>query len=62
VVRNSWSKEDPQMKLEPNSNALAFAGWVTQEAGEKMLRMSGHSVEELLKAADSRDLSRSRSA
>lgn len=55
VVRNSWSKEDPQMKLEPNSNPLGFAGWVTQNAGEKLLQMSGHSVNDLLKAADSRD-------
>ena len=55
VVRNSWSKEDPQVKLEPGANALAFAGWVTQEAGEKLLALSGHTVDELLQAADSRD-------
>jgi Zn-dependent M28 family amino/carboxypeptidase len=55
VVRNSWSKEDPQMRLEPNTNPLAFAGWVTQDAGEKMLAMSGHTVSDLLKAADSRE-------
>jgi Peptidase family M28 len=55
VVRNSWSKEDPQMRLEPKDKPLAFAGWVTQAAGEKLLGLSGHSVNELLKAADSRD-------
>lgn len=55
VVRNSWSKEDPQMQLEPNQPPLSFAGWVTQAAGEKLLRLSGHSVDELLRAADSRD-------
>lgn len=55
VVRNSWSKEDPQMKVEPGQYALGFAGWVTQEAGEKLLQMAGHSVEALLKAADARD-------
>jgi len=54
-VRNSWSKEDPQMLLEPNHAPLSFAGWVTQAAGEKLLRLSGHSVDELLRAADSRD-------
>ena len=53
VVRNSWSKEDPQMQLEANSVPLTFAGWVTQDAGEKILKLSGHSVDELLKAADS---------
>lgn len=53
VVRNSWSKEDPQMALEPGSQALTFAGWVTQTAGEKLLGLSGQSVESLLRAADS---------
>jgi Zn-dependent M28 family amino/carboxypeptidase len=55
VVRNSWSKEDPQMLLEPGSTPLALAGWLTQAAGENMLAMSGHSVDELLRAADSRE-------
>ena len=55
VVRNSWSKEDPQVKVEANQYALAFAGWVTQDAGDKLFGLTGHSVEELLKAADSRD-------
>jgi Zn-dependent M28 family amino/carboxypeptidase len=55
VVRNSWSKEDPQMLLESGLKPLAFAGWVTQAAGEKLLGLSNHSVDELLHAADSRD-------
>lgn len=55
VVRNSWSKEDPQMKLETGKPALAFAGWVTTDAGEKLLGLSGKSVAELLKAADAKD-------
>lgn len=55
VVRSSWSKEDPQMLLAPGQYALGFAGWLTQEAGDKLFQLSGHSVAELLKAADSRD-------
>jgi Zn-dependent M28 family amino/carboxypeptidase len=55
VVRTSWSKEDPQMKLDPSQPSLGFAGWTTQEAGEKLLAMAGHSVDALLKAADARD-------
>jgi Zn-dependent M28 family amino/carboxypeptidase len=55
VVRNSWGKEDPQMKLEPGRPALAFAGWVTSHAGERLLKLAGTSVDELLKASDSRD-------
>jgi Zn-dependent M28 family amino/carboxypeptidase len=55
VVRNSWSKEDPQLQLEPGKHALAFAGWMTQDAGEKLLNIAGHTVPKLLAAADSRD-------
>lgn len=55
VVRNSWSKEDPQMLLEPGQTPLAFAGWVTQAGGEKLLGLSNHTVDELMRAADSRD-------
>ncbi len=55
VVRNSWSREQPYVKLAPGEYALSLAGWVTTEAGEKMLAMAGHHVEELLKAAESRD-------
>jgi Zn-dependent M28 family amino/carboxypeptidase len=55
VVRNSWSKEDPQMKLDPGKPALAFAGWVTSDAGERLLKLAGKSVDEMMKEADSRD-------
>ncbi|HUS06332.1 MAG TPA: M28 family peptidase [Bryobacteraceae bacterium] len=55
VVRNSWSKEDPQVIPEPGQHQLAFTGWVTQEAGQKLLNLVGKSVETMLKAADSKD-------
>jgi Zn-dependent M28 family amino/carboxypeptidase len=55
VVRNSWGGEQPFVKLAPGAPALAIAGWMTQEAGERLLAMAGHSVGELLKASDSRD-------
>ena len=55
VVRNSWGKEDPQMKFDPGRPALAFAGWITSEAGERLLKLAGKSVDEMLKASDSRD-------
>jgi Zn-dependent M28 family amino/carboxypeptidase len=55
VVRNSWSREQPYVKLAPGQPALAFTGWVTGDAGEKLLSMAGHHVDELLKAAESRD-------
>ncbi|MCX6623539.1 MAG: M28 family peptidase [Acidobacteria bacterium] len=55
VVRNSWGKESPQVKLKPGEHGLAISGWVTEEAGQKLLQRSGHTVAELLKAADSKD-------
>ena len=55
VVRSSWGKEDPQLKLPEGQPALALAGWVTQEAGGKLAAMAGKTVEDLLKAANSRD-------
>lgn len=55
VVRNSWSKEDPQMLLGDGTKPLAFAGWVTQDAGQKLFDLTGHTVDQLLQAADSRE-------
>ena len=55
VVRNSTSKENPQLKLGPGEPALAFAGWMTTEAGQKLFALAGKSVDEMLKAAESRD-------
>jgi len=55
VVRNSWSKEDPQMRMEKGRPALTFAGWLTQDAGSRLLGLSKRSVDQLLKAADAPD-------
>jgi len=55
VVRNAWSREQLFVKLPPGGQALALAGWLTQQAGEKLLSMAGHHLDEMLKAAESRD-------
>ena len=55
VVRSSWGKEDPQLKLAPGQPALAFAGWLSKDAGEKLAALAGKNVDELLQAANSRD-------
>jgi Zn-dependent M28 family amino/carboxypeptidase len=55
VVRSSWGKEDPQLKLAAGAPALAFAGWLSKEAGEKLAAMAGKKVDDLLAAANSRD-------
>ena len=53
VVRNSWSREDAELPRVPQANALAFAGWLTEAAGEKLLALGGQHVAPLLAAADS---------
>ncbi|HWB84568.1 MAG TPA: M28 family peptidase [Bryobacteraceae bacterium] len=55
VVSSSWGREEPYVKLEPGQKALSFAGWITQDAGEKLLSLAGKNVDELLAAANSRD-------
>jgi len=54
VVRNSWSKEDPQVKLAPGQRDLAFAGWVSRSSGEKLFGLAGKTLDEMLKSADTR--------
>ncbi|HSW49153.1 MAG TPA: M28 family peptidase [Bryobacteraceae bacterium] len=55
VVKNSWATEDPFVKLQPGQPELAFAGWVTQDAGARLLALAGRTVGELLKASEARD-------
>jgi Zn-dependent M28 family amino/carboxypeptidase len=43
-----------QLKREPDQPALAFAGWLSREAGEKLLALSGKTVEGALKEADTK--------
>jgi Zn-dependent M28 family amino/carboxypeptidase len=43
-----------QLKREPGQPALAFAGWLSEEAGEKVLGLSGRTVEGALKEADTK--------
>jgi hypothetical protein len=43
-----------QLEHKSGEPALAFAGWMTREMGEKLLNLSGHNVEDALKAADTR--------
>ena len=43
-----------QLKRDPNEPALAFAGWLSREAGEKLLAQSGRTVDGALKEADAK--------
>ncbi len=52
VVRSSWGRENPYVKLAPNQKALAFEGWVTREAAERVLALANKTVDELLAASE----------
>ena len=54
VVRSGWGRENQQVRLGAGEPALAFAGWVTTEAGEKIAATLNKTVDELLKQADTR--------
>ena len=43
-----------QLKREPGKPALAFAGWLSRKAGDKLLGLAGQTVEEALKEADTK--------
>jgi Zn-dependent M28 family amino/carboxypeptidase len=55
VVRNSWGRETPFVKLAPNEKALSMQGWISKEAGDKLLALANHSVDELLAASEKPD-------
>jgi Zn-dependent M28 family amino/carboxypeptidase len=54
VVRSSWGRETPFVKLGANEKALAGQLWISKEAGDKLLGLANHTVDELLATADKR--------
>ncbi|HEX4608981.1 MAG TPA: M20/M25/M40 family metallo-hydrolase [Urbifossiella sp.] len=46
--------ESAQLKRDPAKPALAFAGWLSRGAGEKLLAMAGKTVDGALKEADAK--------
>jgi len=52
VVRGSWARELPYVKLAAGGRALSCAGWLSREAGEKLLSLSGKTVDQLLAASE----------
>ncbi len=54
VVRGSWGRETPYVKLEPGAPALSLAAWMTHDAAQRLVSLAGRNVDDLLAAADSR--------
>ena len=55
VVRNSWSGQNPYVKLEAGQPALALAGWVTSTVGQQILAGLGDSLEQILAQAETKE-------
>ena len=55
VVRNSWSGQEPFVKLQPGQPALGVAGWITSAAAETMLSETGKPLDDLLALSESKD-------
>jgi Zn-dependent M28 family amino/carboxypeptidase len=55
VVSSSGSQEHSQLKLKPGDAGLKFAGWLTQDAGAKLMASTGRSLDQLLAMANSKD-------
>lgn len=52
VVRSSWGKEDPQVRIAAGATTLALAGWLTDKAADTVLAPAGYSAAALLQKAD----------
>jgi Zn-dependent M28 family amino/carboxypeptidase len=57
VVNGSWGKENEQLRLTASEKGLSFAGWVTQDAGTKLIANTGKSLDQLLALANQKDFS-----
>lgn len=55
VVAGSWGKENEQLRLRAGEKGLSFAGWVTEDAGTKLVANTGKSLDELLALANQKD-------
>lgn len=54
VVRNSWGRERPFVRLAPGQHALTLAAWVTQPVAEQLMRLGGQDLARLTAAAHAR--------
>ncbi|MEZ5366133.1 MAG: M28 family peptidase [Bryobacterales bacterium] len=59
VVRNSWGRTNPYVKLAEGESALTAAGWITSEAAAPLLDTSpataGKSIDDLLAMANQKE-------
>ena len=54
VVRSSWGRENPAVRVEPGERALSVAGWITESVAKKLFAASGLDLDKLTAAASNR--------
>ena len=52
VVSGSFSREIPELKLNPGQHGLKLAAWLSEEAGARLVQSSGKSLDQLLRMAN----------
>ena len=52
VVSSSPETEHPALQLKSGESGLLFAGWISQEAGKKLIAQMGKTLDELLTLAN----------
>jgi Zn-dependent M28 family amino/carboxypeptidase len=55
VVENSWTGEQFELARDPSTPATLLNGWITQGVAERLLKLSGHTLDALMKSAERRD-------
>lgn len=55
VVRNSWGRERPYVKLHEGERGLRMASWVTEAAGRSLFALAGSDLDKAIALAGSRD-------
>jgi Zn-dependent M28 family amino/carboxypeptidase len=55
VVRNSWGGEQFGLAPDEGAPALKLKSWVTEEAARRLARLSGHDLDQLRRAAQTRE-------
>ncbi|MEO8216527.1 MAG: M28 family peptidase [Acidobacteriota bacterium] len=54
VVRNSWGRERPYVRLKPGEAALKMTSWITQPVAVRLMQMAGQDLAVLTAGAHSR--------
>ena len=54
VVRNSWGREQPFVRVASGEHKLKFAGWITEQTARKLMGLAGQDLDRLTAAAAER--------